>query len=262
MPYTDQIVLVLLLLCLFGSLVYQWRQGLRGGRLALVTFAMFYALSVISALTMHCIDLMYGWSHHLTSFGTGKPFAWNWHLYSLTLFGVLLIWFGVQCLRRALRMGRGDVAARGEFLRLVVVMLAIVLPIIPIQPFFGAIASALSVIALLVVALGGRSATGTAELERYASRRGSQASPTRPGTRMRGRSGGDGSEGVSSMPNRICARRSSTATSAIRSICLSVSRGWLSRSSARTWINVSARSGTAGTSVLVAVIWSGIVACG
>jgi len=159
MPYTDQIVLVLLLLCLFGSLAYQWRQGLRGGRLAVVTFAMFYGLAVVSALTMHCIDLLYGWSHHLTSFGTGKPFAWGWHLYSLMLFGVLLIWFGVQCLRQALRMGRGDAAARGEFLRLVVVMLAIVLPVIPIHPFFGPISSALCVIALLVVGLGGRSAT-------------------------------------------------------------------------------------------------------
>jgi hypothetical protein len=67
-----------------------------------------------------------------------------------------MIWLGAQCVRRAVRMGRGDTSARVEFLQLAGVMLLVVLPIIPIQPFFGAIGTALSVIALLVVGLGGR----------------------------------------------------------------------------------------------------------
>jgi hypothetical protein len=159
MPHSDPIVLGLLLLSLLGSVVYQWRRGLRGQRLAVVTFAMFYGLAVICALGMHCIDLLYGWSHGLTSFGTGKPFQWDWHMYSAMLFGVLLVWLGAKCLQRALRMGRGDLRARVEFLRLVGVMLLIVVPIIPIQSFFGLVASGLSVIALVVVGLGGRSAT-------------------------------------------------------------------------------------------------------
>ena len=159
MPHTDPIVLGLLLLSLLGSLVHQWRRGLRGRRLAVVTFGMFYGLAVICTLGMHCIDLLYGWSQGLTSFGTGKPFAWDWNMYSLMLFGVLLIWLGAQCLRRALRMGRGDMVARVEFLRLVGVMLLIVAPIIPIHGVFGPVASALSLLALLVVGLGGRSAT-------------------------------------------------------------------------------------------------------
>jgi hypothetical protein len=75
MPHTDPIVLGLLLLSLAGSLVYQWRRGLRGGRLALVTFAMFYGLAVISALGMHCLDVLYGLTHGLKSFVTGKAFA-------------------------------------------------------------------------------------------------------------------------------------------------------------------------------------------
>ena len=156
MPYTDPIVLGLLLVSLIGSLVYQWRHGLRGGRLALVTFAMFYGLSVIAALGMHCVDVLYGLTHRLTSFVTGKPFAWNWHTYSLLLFGVLMISLGARWLRGALRLGRGDAAARTELLRLAGIMLLIVLPTVPIQPFFGVVASGLSVIALLVVGLGGR----------------------------------------------------------------------------------------------------------
>ena len=156
MPYTDPIVLGLLLVSLIGSLVYQWRRGLRGGRLAVVTVAMFYGLAAIVALSMHCVDVLYGYSHRNTSFSTGKPFAWDWHTYSLLLFGVLMIWLGVQCLRRALRLGRGDAGARAEFLRLSGVTLLIVLPIVPIQPLFGVVGAGLSVIALLAVGLGGR----------------------------------------------------------------------------------------------------------
>lgn len=153
MPYSDRIVFALLLLSLVGSLVYQWRRGLRGGRLAVVTFAMFYGLAMISALGMHCVDVLYAWSHRLTSFGTGKPFAWDFHTYSLLLFGVLLVWRGVLCLRRALRLGHGDTTARAELLRLVAVNLLIVLPLVQIAPLFGVAGSGLSVIALGVVGL-------------------------------------------------------------------------------------------------------------
>jgi hypothetical protein len=158
MPYTDPIVLGLLLLSSIGSLIYQWMRGLRGGRLAVVSFSMFYGLAAISALGMHCLDVLYAFTHGVTSFATGKPFAWEWHTYSLLLFGVLMIWLGAQCLRRALRLGRGDASARSEFLRLAGIMLLIVLPTIPIQPFFGLVASGLSVIALLVVSVGVRDA--------------------------------------------------------------------------------------------------------
>ncbi|MBW8771319.1 MAG: hypothetical protein JF589_16310 [Gemmatimonadetes bacterium] len=156
MPYTDPIVLGLLLVSLIGSLVFQWRRGLRGGRLAVVAIAMFYGLAAIIALGMHILDVLYGYSHRNTSFATGKPFAWDWHTYSLLLFGVLMVWFGGQCLRLALRLGRGDTSARSEFLRFSSVMLLIVVPLIPIQALFGVVAAGLSVIALLVVGLGGR----------------------------------------------------------------------------------------------------------
>jgi hypothetical protein len=155
-PYTDPVVFGLLLLSLFGSLVHQWRRGLRGGRLAVVVVAMFYGLAAISALGMHCLDVLYAWSHHHTSFGTGKPFTWDFHTYSLLLFGGLGLWLGAQCLRRALRIGRGDASARSEFLRFAGVTLLIVLPLVPIQPMFGVASSFLSVIALLVVGLGGQ----------------------------------------------------------------------------------------------------------
>jgi len=59
---------------------------------------MFYGLAAIIALGMHCLDVLYGYSHRNTSFITGKPFAWDWHTYSLLLFGVLMVWSGARCL--------------------------------------------------------------------------------------------------------------------------------------------------------------------
>jgi hypothetical protein len=156
MPYTDPIVLGLLLVSLIGSLAYQWRLGLRGGRLAVVTVAMFYGLAAIIALSMHTLDVLYGFSHRNASAITGQAFAWDWRTYSLLLFGALMIWFGARCLRLALRLGRGDTSARTEFLRFSGVILLVVLPLIPIQAMFGVVAAGLSVIALLVVGLGGR----------------------------------------------------------------------------------------------------------
>lgn len=49
MPYTDPIVLALLIVSLLSSLVFLWRRGLRHGRLAIMSFGMFYGLSTISA---------------------------------------------------------------------------------------------------------------------------------------------------------------------------------------------------------------------
>ena len=162
MPYTDPVVFGLLILSLIGSLLYQWRRGLRGGRLAVVTLAMFYGLAVIAALGMHSVDVLYGLTHRLKSFSTGRTFGWDWHTYSLLLFGVLMVWLGARCVRYALWMGRGDAGARTQFLRLAFVMLLVVLPIVWIQPLFGMVGSLLSVIALLVVGLGGRGWAGPA----------------------------------------------------------------------------------------------------
>lgn len=155
MPNSDPIVLGLILVSLVASLVLQWRRGLRWRRLAVTVYAMFFSLTVMSTMSMHCADVLYGLTHHLQSM-TGKTFAYDWRTYSLLLFGALLIWFGARCLEAALRMGRGEERGRIDFLRHVAVILAIVLPLIPVNPFFGPLASVASGLALAIVGLGGR----------------------------------------------------------------------------------------------------------
>ena len=103
------------------------------------------------------------------SFVTGTTFAWDWHTYSLLLFGVLMVWIGVQCLRLALRMGRGDASARLGFLRLAGLVLLIMVPIVAIQPLFRVAASELSVIVLLVVGVGGRALAAARPSELHAA---------------------------------------------------------------------------------------------
>ncbi|HEX5830961.1 MAG TPA: hypothetical protein VFY16_08280 [Gemmatimonadaceae bacterium] len=161
MPYVDPIVLALLLIGLLASIGYQWRRGLRGRRLVVTVFAMFYGLTLMTMLSFHCIDVLYGVTHRLPSM-TGAPIAYTWRTYSLLLFGALLVWLGARCVRAATRMGRGEAPARGDFLRLAVVVLAIVLPIIPIHAFFGYLISAASALTILVVAVVGRGTAGGA----------------------------------------------------------------------------------------------------
>ena len=155
MPYVDQIVLALLAGGLLACVGYQWRRGLRGGRLFVTVFAMFYGVTLVTTLGFHCVDVLYAMAHRIRS-TDGSPFAYDWRTYSLLLFGALLVWLGARCLRAALRLGRGDAAARAEFLRLALLVLAIVLPIIRLQAFFGYLISAVSVLAMLVVAVGAR----------------------------------------------------------------------------------------------------------
>jgi len=157
MPYVDQIVLASLVASLIASLVWQWRRGLRGRRYLAGVFGLFYGLTLVVMLGLHCVDVTWGVTHHITSM-TGKPMTYDWRTYSLLLFGAVLIVQGVGCVRAAARMGPADPAARVEVLRRAALVLAIVLPIIPIHAFFGYLIGGASTLTLAAVALGGHAA--------------------------------------------------------------------------------------------------------
>jgi hypothetical protein len=154
MPYVDQIVVACLAASLIASLVVQWRRGLRGRRYLAGVFGLFYGLTLVVMLGFHCLDVAWGATHHLASM-TGRPMTYDWRVYSLQLFGAVLIVQGVGCVRAAVRMGSADPAARLEVLRRTALVLAIVLPIIPIHAFFGYLIGGASTLTLAAVALGG-----------------------------------------------------------------------------------------------------------
>ena len=80
--------------------------------------------------------------------------TYDWRVYSMQLFGAVLIVQGVGCVRAAARMGPADPAERGEVLRSATLVLAIVLPSIPIHAFFGYLIGGASTLTLAAVALG------------------------------------------------------------------------------------------------------------
>lgn len=156
MPHIDQIVMGALLLGLVGCAAFAWRSGARGGRLAALFFAAFYGWTLVVMLSAHCVDVTYAVVLHNPSFGDHQPMKYDWRTYSLLLFGAVLIRQGVRSLSAARAMARGDDRARVDALRAAGLVLLLVLPILPIHAFFGALISGASALTLVVVGVAGR----------------------------------------------------------------------------------------------------------
>ena len=165
MPYIDPVVMVCLALGLVGCAAYAWRSGARRGRFAALFFAAFYGWTLVVMLAAHCADVLYATVLHHPSFSDHRPMTYNWKTYSLLLFGGLLIRQGVRCLRAARAMARGVDRARVDVLRAAGVVLALVLPLIPIHAFFGWLISGATTLTLLVVGLAGRGVAPTSAPE-------------------------------------------------------------------------------------------------
>ncbi len=141
-----------------GTAAFAWfygRRGVRGRRLFTALWSSFYGLVLTVMMAAHCLEILYHTLAGHVSFD-GTPFVYGWRVYSLLLFGVLLIWLGVGCLRAALGLSRGEAAARPAMLRLLALVLALVVPLIPIHPFFGYLMSGVSAVTLAVVVLTAR----------------------------------------------------------------------------------------------------------
>jgi hypothetical protein len=153
MPHVDEITILALLLGLAACTGVPWRRGLRGRRFLTVAFLAFYGYALAAMLAAHCADIAYSTAVHARS-PDGSVFAYNWRTYSLLLFGVLLMRQGAACLRAARRLARGEADARADALRGVGVVLAVVLPTVPLHGVFGTAFSVWSALTLLVVAAG------------------------------------------------------------------------------------------------------------
>lgn len=151
----DKLVLSAITLGTVAAVLLLRHRGARGLRLFAAGWAAFYGVVLVAMLSGHCIEIGYNTLQGSRGFD-GTPFAYNWRTYSLLLFGGVLIRLGVRALRAALGIGGGEAGARGRMLGTVGVVLAIVLPIIPIHPPFGYLISGISALTLAVVALAAR----------------------------------------------------------------------------------------------------------
>jgi hypothetical protein len=149
MPFTDLVVLLVIITLTITSAILLWRQGIRGRSLFAAAWLSFYGLVLTGAMLAHSGEVI----ARAVARTSGSDFAsiYNFRLYSLLLLPALLIWAGVRCLRAAPGLGRGSVEARRAAVRASVVVLAIVAPLIPIQTVFGSLFTALSILSLIVL---------------------------------------------------------------------------------------------------------------
>jgi hypothetical protein len=155
MPHVDQLVMLALGLGLPAWAAYAWRRGLRGLPFAGVLLALFYGHTLVVMLGAHCADVVYNTARGRSTVD-GAPMHYSWRVYSLLLFGALVMLLGARALRAALRWSRGDADAPAAVLRAAGLVLALVLPVVPIHRFFGLLVSGASLLTAAAVAAAAR----------------------------------------------------------------------------------------------------------
>jgi hypothetical protein len=152
MPFSDLAVLATVFTGTAVAAVFLWRRGARGLRLFAATWTAFYGLVLTAMMAAHSIEILYHTIAGGTTFG-GEPWVYNFRVYSLQLLGAVLFWQGAKCLRAVAGLRRGLAAARRDVLRSTLIVLALVVPLIPIHAFFGVLLTVVSGLNLLVLAL-------------------------------------------------------------------------------------------------------------
>jgi len=149
MPFTDLVVLLVIITLTITSAILLWRRGIRGRSLFAAAWLSFYGLVLTGAMLAHSAEVV----TRAVARAASSDFEsiYDFRLYSLLLLAALLIWAGVQCLRAAPGLSRGSAEARRSAVRASVVVLAIVAPLIPIQAVFGTLLTVLSILSLLVL---------------------------------------------------------------------------------------------------------------
>jgi hypothetical protein len=126
--------------------VLLWKRGMTVGRLVATTYIFFYGTFITVMLFMHNFVIL-----GLRIFGDVKdPQPYDFHLYSLILLGSILIYQGIRSLRAALMLKAGDENGARQALRATWVVLAVAVPLIPIQ-FFGVVLTVFSLLNLAVI---------------------------------------------------------------------------------------------------------------
>jgi hypothetical protein len=129
--------------------VLLWKRGMSIGRLLGTTYIFFFGTFITVMLFMHNLVIL---GLHIFERPNGDGPVYNFHLYSLILLGSVLIFQGVRSLRAALMLKAGDENGLREARRAALIVLAVAVPLIPIQ-FFGMVLTVLSLVNLTAVKL-------------------------------------------------------------------------------------------------------------
>jgi hypothetical protein len=136
------------------------RSGLHGRTLSLVAVVAASGLLMVVSMAAHTIDVfarLYAGTGH-----DGAAWSYDFRVYSMLLLGFLLGACGARLIRLAPRLaGRGG-AERMEAVRVTLVVLAIVLPLLPVHGFFAVPATLVAALNLAVLLLLHRGAPAVA----------------------------------------------------------------------------------------------------
>ena len=136
------------------------RRRVRGRRLLAAMLVGFAGIALTLMLAAHCAEVVFRLLGGRVY--DDPPLAYGFRAYSLLLLGAVLIREGAAALVAAHGVSRGDPAAPGAARRAMLVVLAVSVPLIPIHPFFGPLATAVGVLGLAGAVVGRRLPAGAA----------------------------------------------------------------------------------------------------
>ena len=145
-------ILVLVGTLLGTAVLFSWYRSGHARGLALfgATWLGFFGLFLLLSMLAHTVEV----SWHLVRGDTqisGEPWSYDFRSYSLLLLGAVLMSIGVGVLRAAANLSRGRGSGRRTAVVLAAATLAVALPLIPIQAFFGTMMSVLAGVTLVVL---------------------------------------------------------------------------------------------------------------
>ncbi len=144
--YADFYSIVLLLVLVTVFVVRAVRGGVRGRRIA-GAWAYFFGMFITVALAFHVAENIWRIIPGTPVTDAVKP-EYNFRFYALVLFGAVMLVQGAAIVKAARVLTFGEETARSSLVRHTLIVLALVVPLIPIQIF----ASMITVIGVLNLA--------------------------------------------------------------------------------------------------------------
>jgi hypothetical protein len=146
-PETYLFIFKLTITAIFTFLL--WKQGKSKRHLIGITYIFFYGTFITVMLFMHNFVIL---GLRIFEPTYDKYLTYDFHLYSLILLGSLLFLQGIRSLQAALLLKEGDEKGFPKARRATLFVLAVSVPLIPIQ-FFGIVLTVISLLNLGVIKL-------------------------------------------------------------------------------------------------------------
>jgi hypothetical protein len=126
-----------------------WKNGTSIRRLIGTTYIFFYGTFITVMLFMHNTVIL---GLRVFDRPDSAPFNYDFHVYSLVLLGSIFIFQGIRSLSAAFMLKAGDENGARQARRATWIVLAVALPLIPVQ-FFGTVLTAFSLLNLAAIKL-------------------------------------------------------------------------------------------------------------